>query len=49
MSNGLYANEEPTSPWRGVQSVPRQLALRRLPDGLRLVQSPVAELRSVWQ
>ena len=47
MSNWLYANEEPTSPWRGVQSVPRQLALRRLPEGLRLVQSPVAELRSL--
>ena len=31
MSNWLYANEEPTAPWRGVQSVPRELALRRLP------------------
>jgi sucrose-6-phosphate hydrolase SacC (GH32 family) len=47
MSNWLYANEEPTSPWRGVQSVPRELALRRGPDGLRLVQAPVAELRSL--
>jgi fructan beta-fructosidase len=47
MSNWLYANEEPTSPWRGVQSVPRELALRRRPDGLRLVQVPVAELRSL--
>jgi fructan beta-fructosidase len=45
MSNWLYANEEPTSPWRGVQSVPRVLALRRGRDGLRLVQAPVAELR----
>lgn len=47
MSNWLYANEEPTSPWRGVQSVPRELALRRVPAGLRLVQAPVAELRSL--
>ena len=45
MSNWLYANEEPTAPWRGVQSLPRTLALRRLPEGLRLVQQPVAELR----
>ena len=33
ISNWLYANEEPTEIWRGAQSVPRQLALRRLPDG----------------
>lgn len=44
MSNWLYANEEPTSPWRGVQSVPRELRLRRGPAGLRLVQAPVREL-----
>jgi sucrose-6-phosphate hydrolase SacC (GH32 family) len=51
MSNWLYANDEPTSPWRGMQSVPRALALRRRPEGLRLVQSPVAELsklRTAW-
>jgi sucrose-6-phosphate hydrolase SacC (GH32 family) len=47
MSNWLYANEEPTSPWRGAFSVPRQLALRRTPDGVRLVQSPVKELESL--
>jgi sucrose-6-phosphate hydrolase SacC (GH32 family) len=44
MSNWLYANEEPTSPWRGVQSIPRVLRLRRLPEGLRLLQGPVREL-----
>jgi sucrose-6-phosphate hydrolase SacC (GH32 family) len=44
MSNWLYANDEPTSPWRGVLSVPRTLALARLPDGIRLVQQPVREL-----
>jgi sucrose-6-phosphate hydrolase SacC (GH32 family) len=47
MSNWLYAEDEPTSPWRGVQSIPRVLSLRRLPAGLRLVQSPVAELTSL--
>jgi sucrose-6-phosphate hydrolase SacC (GH32 family) len=47
MSNWLYANDEPTSPWRGVQSVPRSLSLRRLGEGLRLVQWPVAELATL--
>ncbi|HEY6548805.1 MAG TPA: glycoside hydrolase family 32 protein [Vicinamibacteria bacterium] len=47
MSNWLYANDTPTAPWRGVQSVPRVLSLRRLPEGLRLVQAPVAELRAL--
>jgi len=47
VSNWLYANVEPTSPWRGVQSVPRVLSLRRLPEGLRLAQAPVAELRTL--
>jgi len=43
-SNWLYANVEPTEVWRGAQSVPRELGLRRVPDGIRLVQSPIAEL-----
>jgi fructan beta-fructosidase len=47
MSNWLYANDEPTTPWRGVQSVPRVLSLRRRAEGLRLAQAPVAELRSL--
>jgi len=47
ISNWQYANEEPTVIWRGAQSVPRELALRRLPDGIRLVQQPVTELRSL--
>jgi sucrose-6-phosphate hydrolase SacC (GH32 family) len=47
MSNWLYADVEPTSPWRGVQSVPRELGLRRTPDGVRLVQSPLREVASL--
>ena len=47
ISNWQYANDEPTVIWRGAQSVPRELALRRLPDGIRLVQRPVAELLSL--
>ena len=44
ISNWQYANDEPTVIWRGAQSVPRELSLRRLPDGIRLAQRPVAEL-----
>lgn len=47
MSNWLYADVEPSSPWRGVQSLPRELALRRMPEGVRLVQSPVRELSTI--
>ena len=47
LSNWAYANDEPTSPWRGVQSLPRELSLRRTPDGIRLVQAPVRELASL--
>ena len=47
MSNWEYANDEPTSPWRGVQSLPRELALRRTPDGIRLVQAPIRELATL--
>jgi sucrose-6-phosphate hydrolase SacC (GH32 family) len=47
ISNWLYANLEPTVTWRGAQSVPRELALRRLPEGIRLVQAPIAELKTL--
>ena len=47
MSNWLYAQDVPTSPWRSAMSLPRELALRRTPDGLRLVQKPVAELQKL--
>ncbi len=47
ISNWLYANDEPTPGWRGAQSVPRVLGLRRLPAGLRLTQEPVRELESL--
>jgi sucrose-6-phosphate hydrolase SacC (GH32 family) len=47
ISNWQYANVEPTDVWRGAQSVPRQLGLRRLPEGIRLVQTPIAELATL--
>ena len=44
MSNWLYGQTVPTSPWRSAMAVPRELSLRRTPAGLRLIQRPVAEL-----
>ena len=48
MSNWDYANREPTATWRGAQSLPRELSLRRTAAGLTLVQRPVSEL-SRWR
>jgi fructan beta-fructosidase len=44
MSNWLYAQDVPTTPWRSEMSIPRALSLRMTPAGLRLVQQPVKEL-----
>jgi fructan beta-fructosidase len=49
MNNWHYANETPTSPWRGVYSIPRQLSLRKDRDGLYLVQYPIEELQQLRQ
>jgi fructan beta-fructosidase len=46
-SNWQYANTEPTILWRGAQSIPRTLTLRRYAEGLRLVQRPVQELEAL--
>jgi sucrose-6-phosphate hydrolase SacC (GH32 family) len=47
ISNWQYANEEPSVAWRGAQSIPRTLRLIRFPNGLRLVQAPVAEIETL--
>jgi len=45
LNNWKYAARVPTDPWRGAQSIPRELKLRRFADGVRLVQEPVRELQ----
>ena len=47
LDNWEYAAQVPTSPWRGAQSIPRALRLKRYADGIRLVQEPVAELKAL--
>lgn len=46
-SNWQYAKDEPTSPWRCIQSIPRVLKLKQMPDGTRLIQEPIAELKAL--
>ena len=47
MKNWQYAADVPTHPWRGQMTVPRKLALRATPAGLRLVQQPIDALNSL--
>ncbi len=47
MSNWQYGEKTPTQPWRSAMSIPRSLALRKTPAGLRLVQQPVVELEKL--
>lgn len=44
MNNWIYAGKTPTSPWRGMMSIPRTLLLRETDRGPRLLQQPVREL-----
>jgi fructan beta-fructosidase len=47
MSNWQYANDVPTSPWRGAMTMPRELRLQSTADGLRLIQRPVKEFEKL--
>jgi fructan beta-fructosidase len=44
VNNWRYAGNIPTSPWRGMMSVPRELTLRNVNDKLCLIQKPVPSL-----
>jgi fructan beta-fructosidase len=47
MNNWQYAERIPTTTWRGALTLPRTLSLRTTPEGIRLVQTPVAELETL--
>lgn len=47
INNWTYANQVPTSPWRGAFSIPRELSLLETKSGLRLIQQPVSEYFSL--
>lgn len=47
MNNWDYANQIPTSPWKGAQTFPRVLSLRTIDGKIRLVQQPVNSLKEL--
>jgi fructan beta-fructosidase len=47
MSNWLYGQAVPTSPWRSATTLPRQLGLQRVKDSLYLTEQPVNELAKI--
>jgi fructan beta-fructosidase len=47
MNNWQYANEVPTLPWRGAQSIPRVVTLKQFSEGIRLVQDPIIEIQKL--
>ncbi|MER6135616.1 GH32 C-terminal domain-containing protein [Streptomyces sp. NPDC001815] len=49
MNNWDYSGAIPTSPWRGAQSVPREMALRTVDGQVRLTSKPVSSLESLRQ
>jgi levanase len=49
MNNWDYAGSIPTSPWRGAQSIPREMALRTIDGRIRLTSKPVNSVASLRQ
>lgn len=49
MNNWAYANDTPTSPWRGQQSVARELSLKTVAGVPQIVQQPVPSLLTAVQ
>ncbi|KOU72111.1 glycosyl hydrolase family 32, partial [Streptomyces sp. MMG1533] len=49
MNNWDYSGAIPTSPWRGAQSIPREIALRTVDGRIRLISRPVNSVTSLRQ
>ena len=48
VNNWNYANDIPTTPWKGAMSLPRNLGIKKINGEWILMQKPVAALRSLW-
>lgn len=44
MGSWLYSSTVPSRPWRGGHTFPRNVELRQMPEGLRLIQNPIKEI-----
>jgi fructan beta-fructosidase len=47
INNWNYANDIPTTPWKGAMSLPRTLSVKKVNDGWLLLQQPVAEIKKL--
>lgn len=47
MNNWEYGKQIPASTWRGSMTVPREFRLRRTPEGVRLAQLPVDQVKTL--
>lgn len=47
MSNWQYAQTVPTKTWRSAMTIPRDLSLRKTPDGIRLFAEPAKEIKTL--
>ena len=47
LDEGIYGLKTPTKEWRGMQSLIRELKIRRYPEGLRLVSGPIEEYQKL--
>lgn len=46
-NNWKYANDIPTSPWRSAMALPRNLTLKKINNEWRLIEQPVASLKTL--
>ncbi len=44
INNWNYANDIPTTPWKGAMSIPRNLSVKKMNNEWRLIQKPVASI-----
>ncbi len=47
MGNWTYARDVPTNPWKGCESIPRELSLQNDGNGYQLIQKPIVELQKL--
>jgi fructan beta-fructosidase len=49
LNNWNYANDIPTSPWKGAMSIPRTLSVKKINGEWILIQKPVEKIKSLRQ
>jgi fructan beta-fructosidase len=47
VNNWNYANDIPTTPWKGAMSLPRNLSVQKVDNGWVLLQQPIASLQKL--